>query len=479
MPERGEDDDHLPVTRLDDAGEDGADEAEDDGAPDAAQAVRDTLAADFLGASTRGPRSYAEWLGRVDWPRTFPAVVDAERALAELSERWHASSETEAFSEIMQLEEAVAQARIMGWVTTRYRVRERLLLVDEEAEKHLEWYRPFLRITAGDSYAIKALVRIRRFYDPPWRLAVNEVLAAGFHTGGIDPADPWGGLDDADEMEEERLAERLREWLNELRSEVSAQSPVVRTAAAIWRLRAQCGGLIGEPASFERFLAPALLVRRDARMAPPFLSRAFMDRTSSWRPSDAPDVWLRRFAEGVARAARMAKGDLSLLERRTAVAMEMTADRRTNSRLGVCAGMIARREMTTAAAIRRHFGWRITDRAVRQMLEMLEQRGLVQEITGRKRFKIYAHPSIGRYDLFLEPQSASAAPGRQPDTRPEPAPAATPRRQESEVDLSEVMRDAERATRRIEELRQRGLSWLSGDRGEAEESPSGARETDG
>ncbi|MBK1668163.1 hypothetical protein CKO28_08950 [Rhodovibrio sodomensis] len=466
----GRDDDHLPVSRLEDA-------EDEDARPSGEEEVRASLGADLIGTTGEGPRTYQQWLRQIDWPRTFASVVDAERALAELAERWHASGEGPAFAELMRLEEAVSQARMEGWVTTRYRVRERLLLVDEEAEKHLERYRPFLRISAGDSYAIKALAQIRQFYEPPWRLTVNAILAAGFHTGGIsldDEADSWDAIT---ETEEERLAERLEEWLVELRREMGTQSPVVRTAAAIWRLRMQTAGLVAAPGMFERFLAPALLVRRDSRMVPPFLTRAFMDRMTSWRPSDRPDVWLRRFAEGVARSARMAKGDLSLLEQRAAVAREKTADRRSNSRVDQVALLIARREMTTAAAIRRFFGKPISDRGVRKMLDFLEERGLVQEITGRQRFRIYAHPTVGRHDLFLEPvrEGGGSAQGldaaRGPIEMPEPA--VTASRQAHEVDLSQLMQDAERASRRIDELRHEGLGWLSRPRDddESEEDP--------
>ena len=445
-----------------------------------------------VGHLLRAPDTVRDWLSAIDWRQHVPAIVAAERALADLEARVRASSERSAFEERILLNEAVAQARLSGLVTTRQRVRERLLLVDETGAER-ERYLPVLRISPGDSLAVRALGDLQRFFDgrpsrPDDRHIAHFLLG---HDGGGAGSNPGDGA-----LEFERVCGRVSEWRTLVQTELADQPSSTTAACALWAFSGSVGPLIQEPVAAGQTLAGWLVGRTRGRYPPALsMATAFMDRPTRWRPQADPDTWLARFVDGLARAAQLAMGELSLLEHHCQEADKLTQDRRASSRLGELARLVAQRELVTATGLRRAFGWKLSDRGARKLLAQLELSGVVHEVTGRQRYRVFAHASVSRRDLYLAPerpaaeasarQAAAAQTGEQTGTQRSArsaAPGALPSSSGgaggagriNNADLDRLMRDAEDASRRLEDLRRRELVRGEGSDADRGNGPNGA-----
>lgn len=385
----------------------------------------------FLAPEGQVPRSVGDWIGRIDWPRALPAVVAAETALTELAVCWRRSFEKEAILRTWLVDEAVGRARFRGYVSSRQRVIERLLLLDTEDPEALERYIPMLRIAPGDGFAVREIATMR----PGW-------LAAGqSQKARVEAA--FGDAHDSD---------AVKAWLEEAGSGAAGQPAVVFAAAALWSLVAHHPKSAREPYAASLAVAPVLLQAGRPKTRPPLgLARAFMDRPVRWSPYADPQVWLERFAGGVSRAAQLALGELTQLEARVSSVRAACDARRSNSRLADVGALAAREELMTVARIRRKLGWRVSDRGVRKMLAELTSAGFVHEITGRRRFRVYAHTSVSRADLYLGGTGSRGSAAR---SRGASAPSPTPA---DGGDLDALMRDADRARERLEALRREAL----------------------
>ncbi len=311
-----------------------------------------------------------------------PALLSAATAaLARLDERLAGSAPAvvEGWRARALVHEAAASARLAGRVVDA----GDLLLFDGDALDRVP------DSDLAEAVRVLALLRAASRRRPdrlftPLRLAALVRPRAGTNaveTGGLDWL--YDRLTDPEAaqrcLEEALSPEAIAGW--------RAEAPLVASAALLSRWH-RSGTAEALGAASGRILAAAWPARAGLTTGLVLMpSVGFLGQTASYRPEARPEVWTGGFLTACARAAAWGLD----LHRRLAIGharlMAGIGPRRRNSHLPALAGLLTACPTLTPAGAARDLG--VTATAVRVMIDDLESRGLVREVSNRGSFRVF------------------------------------------------------------------------------------------
>lgn len=142
----------------------------------------------------------------------------------------------------------------------------------------------------------------------------------------------------------------------------------------------------GEPAG--RLLAIAYLWKRRKTQGPIApIARGFREALADYRPFDPPDRWLGLFLDAVTRGAENGLKELATLTLARERLMGRCEGHRRNSRLSQVADLLLNRPAVSSGDVANVVG--MTRRGAMMLLEDLARAGVIEEVSGRERFRVY------------------------------------------------------------------------------------------
>ncbi len=325
---------------------------------------------------TRNPHAGNETSHAPDVPEF--CLVAATAAVVRLDERLTMAPPDvrSGWLERMLVREAAASARLEGWIVDA----DRLELLARGAA-----------VGAPDAHEAQALrllafVRAAARRSPRQMFTARRLAAlASVRDGvGMRRAAAWLGLvpdGSAGGME------ALQSFFSGFTvGNVGGHVALRHSAAMLARWHASdAGTLFG--GAFGRMIATALSARVGLTATPlPLLSLGFLGQAHSYRPW-APD-WESRCLSGFERGAIRGLELAGALARRRADLIEALADRRRERHLPAAVSALVANGGVTASDLGTAAG--ITPRAAAMLIDLLVERGLIRDVTGRASFRVFA-----------------------------------------------------------------------------------------
>ncbi|HYD64556.1 DUF1612 domain-containing protein [Azospirillum sp.] len=289
----------------------------------------------------------------------------AESALARLDERLKGHPAREGWlARTVAVDASASAALEAAWVES-----ERIALWESDAAE-----------APADS-ALRLGYGIVRAWRAAARAEAGEVLTADgileLH-GRLIGADslPLVGVDGVD---------KILAWLETLEElERTPALPAAGLALAAWHRLAPLRH--GEATG--RLLTAVYLWRRGKTQGPfTPIARGFREGLADYRPFDPPERWLPLFLSAVARGATQGVKDLAALTLARQRLMERCESHRRNSRLAQVVTLLIDRPVVSSGDVAQVVG--MTRRGAMMLLEGLAGAGVIEEVSGRERFRLY------------------------------------------------------------------------------------------
>jgi len=402
-----------------------------------------------------GRRARGGWLDEVDWPAVLDDLSRAERAVAILDDRFSASPMAEAWIDATLHDEAVAEARAVGLITTR----ERLRLY---ASGRHDWAGTHADVEAARVLRVlEGAFERHRLGNVDQDGAEDMVLSSGREVAEMDDLRRIVTLRSAGHEGGEEAARTLMDVVGAAMASARRLPPLIRGFAVVWSVH-EAGGFWNSEGRTARLLFPLAVRWRSRRPPPPLvLGHAFSARPESMAPGTDATRWTRTMLRAVASSASAGLLRLERLERLLALGERALSSKRSNSRAAMVHKLLVAREVATidclVEAMARDCRADATHRGVGKIVAELVELGLAREVSGRRSYRLYAADTFSldgasdagsraprRPDLPEAPGSAKPA-GPPPERVP-------PLRTADDDKLADLVSDADDASSRVAAL---------------------------